>query len=90
MKRTRLNKMVLHRLKEAFFLSSVLISLLHISFATGRETVALDTLLEDVGLIKSERNVVAPEFALSDLSGKVVRLADLRGKVVFLTFWGTW
>lgn len=32
----------------------------------------------------------APELAGNDLSGKPVRLADLRGKVVLLDFWATW
>ena len=32
----------------------------------------------------------APEFALSDLDGTTVRLADQRGRVVLLFFWATW
>jgi hypothetical protein len=33
---------------------------------------------------------VAPGFALKDLSGKEVRLGDLKGKVAFLNFWASW
>ena len=32
----------------------------------------------------------APAFALPDLNGKAIRLADFRGKVVLLYFWATW
>ena len=32
----------------------------------------------------------APNFSLKDASGKDVKLADLKGKVVLVNFWATW
>jgi peroxiredoxin len=32
----------------------------------------------------------APDFSLTDLSGRPLRLSDYRGKVVILDFWATW
>jgi cytochrome oxidase Cu insertion factor (SCO1/SenC/PrrC family) len=32
----------------------------------------------------------APGFSLPDLTGRTVRLEDLRGKTVMLFFWATW
>ena len=36
------------------------------------------------------RSLVAPDFALPDLSGKVHRLSDHRGQKVFLLAWASW
>lgn len=33
---------------------------------------------------------MAPEFALSDLSGRTIRMSALRGKVVLVNLWTTW
>jgi peroxiredoxin len=32
----------------------------------------------------------APEFSLADLDGRAVRLANYKGRVVFLNVWATW
>ncbi len=37
-----------------------------------------------------EKRQVAPEFALKDADGKIVKLSDYKGKVVLLNFWATW
>ncbi len=32
----------------------------------------------------------APDIALPDIQGDTIRLSDLRGKVLYIDFWGTW
>ncbi len=43
-----------------------------------------------LGLQPPKEEVEAPDFTLKDLTGRTVRLADFRGKVVFLNFFATW
>jgi peroxiredoxin len=40
--------------------------------------------------VKSDERRMAPDFTLSDSSGKPVKLSELRGNVVLLNFWATW
>ena len=51
--------------------------------ATGDPARALD-------LIKPNRPQQAKDFSVAALEGGKVRLADLKGKVVFLNLWATW
>ena len=38
----------------------------------------------------SRQEVKAPQFAIKDLNGRIVRLSDYKGKVVLINFWATW
>jgi len=71
-------------------LGALLAAFAIMSFAAGRQAASLDGSLKAVGMVKVEGERPAPGFTLPDPSGKAVRLTDLRGKVVFLTFWTTW
>jgi peroxiredoxin len=47
----------------------------------------------ELGALDSAAPIVgqpAPDFALRDRDGAVIRLSDLRGKVVFVNFWASW
>lgn len=74
----------------ALVLGCILLASPVIVLGAGRETRGLDSGLEALGFIKLQNDPNAPDFTLQDVSGKSVRLADHRGKVVFLTFWTTW
>lgn len=40
--------------------------------------------------VSIEEGTAAPDFSLETLNGEQIRLSDLKGKGVFLNFWGTW
>jgi thiol-disulfide isomerase/thioredoxin len=50
----------------------------------------LSLLYENVGLSVPNSRVLAPDFQLEDLEGKMVSLKSFRGKIVLLNFWATW
>ena len=39
---------------------------------------------------KTAINSIAPEIALPDTSGNIIRLSSLRGKIVLIDFWASW
>jgi peroxiredoxin len=53
-------------------------------------TSSSEDIFKKLMIEKPATRIQAPDFTLQDLSGKRVRLQDLRGKVVFLNFWATW
>lgn len=42
------------------------------------------------GGVGTGKGQLAPNFTLTDMQGKKVSLADMKGKVVLLNFWATW
>lgn len=66
----------------------------------GADTLGFDAYLSGIktriahefsdSIRRSTVKLKAPVFELKDLDGKVVRLADYKGKIVVLDFWATW
>ena len=50
-------------------------------------TPAPGALRRSIGLKAGD---IAPDFALFDLEGNIIRLYDLKGHIVFINFWATW
>jgi thiol-disulfide isomerase/thioredoxin len=51
--------------------------------AKSRLTLQMEALVKSVG-------TPAPDFSLSNLQGKEVKLSQFKGKVVLLNFWASW
>ncbi len=49
-----------------------------------------DRLFDDMEIVKLHSLAPPMDIYLKDLNGKMVRVSDLKGKIVFLNFWTTW
>src|SRR5712692_10105080 len=59
--------------------------------AGGGGVIALDPSRNHTGQpAAAEKGRAAPDFRLTTLDGKSVRLSDLQGKTVLVNFWATW
>jgi peroxiredoxin len=56
----------------------------------SRTTATLDQLFKEADVLKVPHSTEAMDFTLADVNAREVRLADLRGNIVFLNFWTTW
>ena len=68
----------------------LLISLIAIGAGVIAMLQTKDAVFDRPEAPKRGKAVPAPDFILPDLDGKMVRLADFKGKVVLLNVWATW
>lgn len=57
--------------------------------ASAAAEAGTEALYSELGIDRLARPKSAPQLALPDLTGRTVRLADLRGRVVLLGFFTT-
>lgn len=75
--------------RKVFFVSTLVLVTLGVGLFLSKrwESFTLSWIKQEAPRI----GALAPDFALKDVNGKTVRLADFRGKnPVFLNFWASW
>jgi hypothetical protein len=56
-----------------------------------RAEVSADAnVMDKLGMLPIEKDVVAPDFTAKTVSGDTIKLSSMKGKVVLLNFWATW
>jgi peroxiredoxin len=62
----------------------------HGSEPAAVSSMELDPLYTALGMRRPTEPSTAPDFTLSTLEGRPVRLREFRGKLVLMNFWATW
>ncbi len=73
-----------------FLQCSISIALLALFFGTGLSEAGVSDDFKTLRIMQFDEVIEAPDFKLTTTSGEVLRLSDLKGKVVLLNFWATW
>jgi hypothetical protein len=70
---------------------SVIAMMVGLSVTVAQAEPAVDEALwQAAGVVRLPDAMPAPPLRLHDLSGELVDLAQLRGRLVMLYFWATW
>ena len=69
------------KLKSVILIAVFIVAIVIVLFSVKRE---------ETPRTKAVVGLNAPEFSLSDPSGKTYTLSELKGSVVFINFWATW